>query len=208
MAESGELSGGARLWGLIAERTHPESDTDAIDAVVWDTFGEHWTVMATDLSGFSRHVAAFGIMHFLQVIHEFKVIVRPVIEAFGGIVVKAEADSLIMIFKDPHQALDCAVEMQHACQLASVHRAEEEKILLCIGVGHGPILRIDNTDIFGVEVNGACKLGEDTAGAHEILVTSAFRKAYTGPADFEPIDHEIAGVEPAFRLTYELAKAE
>jgi adenylate cyclase len=188
------------LWSLIDERARPGADVDAIDAEIWATFGEHWTVMSTDLSGFSRHVSEFGIMHFLQVIHEFKRVVRPIIAAHEGILVKAEADSLLLLFKSPDQAVACAAAMQHACQEASSGRPAEQQILLCVGLGHGPVLRIGNSDVFGAEVNGACKLGEDTAGAHEILVTTAFRDAYVGEADFEPIHHAIAGVAPAYRL--------
>lgn len=194
------------LWSLIDERTKPGADIDAVDAQIWATFGEHWTVMSTDLSGFSRHVSEFGIMHFLQVIHEFKRLVRPIIAAYEGILVKAEADSLLLLFKTPDQAVSCAAAMQHACQEANSDRPAEEHILLCVGLGHGPVLRIGSSDVFGAEVNGACKLGEDTAGAHEILVTTAFRDAYADDADFEPIHHTIAGVAPAYRLRYETTR--
>ena len=190
------------LWSLIDERTKPGSDIDAVDAQIWATFGEHWTVMSTDLSGFSRHVSEFGITHFLQVIHEFKRVALPIIAGYEGILVKAEGDSLLLLFKTPEQAVACAAAMQHACQAANSGRSAEEHIVLCVGLGHGPVLRIGDSDVFGAEVNGACKLGEDTAGAHEILVTTAFREAYTGEADFEPIHHTIAGVAPAYRLRY------
>ena len=195
------------LWSLIDERARPGADIDAVDAQIWATFGEHWTVMSTDLSGFSRHVSEFGIMHFLQVIHEFKRVVRPIIAAYEGILVKAEADSLLLLFKTPDQAVACAAAMQHACHEASSGRPAHEHIVLCVGLGHGPVLRVGDSDVFGAEVNGACKLGEDTAGAHEILVTTAFRDAYTGEADFEPIHHTIAGVAPAYRLRYEATRS-
>ena len=52
-------------------------------------------------------------------------------------------------------------------------RAEEEKVLLCVGLGFGRMLRIGDTDVFGAEVNAASKLGEDTARPSEILVTGA-----------------------------------
>jgi adenylate cyclase len=195
------------LWSLIDERARPGADIDAIDAQIWATFGEHWTVMSTDLSGFSRHVSEFGIMHFLQVIQEFKRVVRPIIAAYEGSLVKAEADSLLLLFKTPDQAVACAAAMQYACQEASSGRPAEEHILLCVGLGHGPVLRIGNSDVFGAEVNGACKLGEDTAGSHEILVTTAFREAYAGEADYEPIHHAIAGVAPAYRLLYKTTES-
>jgi hypothetical protein len=50
-----------RLGSLIEERLKPGADKKAIDARIWDIFGETWSVLFTDLSGFSRHVAEFGI---------------------------------------------------------------------------------------------------------------------------------------------------
>ena len=59
-----------RLESLIEERLKPGADAQKIDSRIWDLFGEEWAVMFTDLSGFSRQVAEFGIIHFLQMIYE------------------------------------------------------------------------------------------------------------------------------------------
>jgi hypothetical protein len=56
--------GEEKLWRLIELRAQPNADTAAIDRRIWDLFGERWAVMFTDLSGFSRRVAEFGITHF------------------------------------------------------------------------------------------------------------------------------------------------
>jgi len=62
-----------RLEKLIEERTKAsEEKKKEIDQRIWDLFGEDWSILFTDLSGFSRKVAEFGIIHFLQVIHESK----------------------------------------------------------------------------------------------------------------------------------------
>ncbi len=55
-----------RLWQLVEQRTQPGADHVRIDERIWDLFGEEWSVMLTDLSGFSRRVAEFGIIHFLH----------------------------------------------------------------------------------------------------------------------------------------------
>ena len=126
-----------RLWRLIEERTKSGSDTEAIDERIWDLFGEEWTIMFTDLAGFSRHVASFGIIHFLQIIYEHKKLLMPIVEDKCGILIKAEADSLMILFKRPASALACAVEMQRACQNANQRRIPEEQMLLCVGLGTG-----------------------------------------------------------------------
>ena len=69
-----------RLEKLIEERLKPGADKERIDRRIWDLFGESWCVMFTDLSGFSRGVAKFGIIHFLQTIHESERLLIPLIE--------------------------------------------------------------------------------------------------------------------------------
>lgn len=193
-----------RLWKLIDERTQPGANKDAIDARIWELFGEEWAVVATDLAGFSRQVTEFGIIHFLQIIHEHKKLLTPIIQEHDGFLVKAEADSLLLLFKRPENALACSIAMQHACLEHSARRVPQEKVLLCVGIGWGSVLRVGENDVFGAEVNAASKLGEDTARAGEILVTSAVRDVIGGSRPdlgFEPIA-AVAGCAHPFRVVY------
>jgi class 3 adenylate cyclase len=193
-----------RLWQLVEERTQPGADVKRIDQRIWDLFGEDWAIMFTDLSGFSRQVAAFGIIHFLQIIHEQNRILLPMVAQHDGILIKTEADSYLVIFKRGAAALECAIAMQHACQAYSRKRKPEEKVLLCVGIGFGRILRIADVDVFGKEVNAASKLGEDTAKADEILVTEAQRDAAGEIAgvSYDAIDQPVPGSDRNYRVTY------
>ena len=194
----------ARLWELVEERTKPGADVAAIDQRIWDLFGEQWSVMFTDLSGFSRRAADFGILHFLQVILEKKKLLLPIVHAHDGILLKVEADSFLLIFRRPARALACAIAMQRACQQASERRVDAEKIVLCLGIGFGPVLRIGDTDVFGEEVNAASKLGEDIAEPHEVLITGATRDILgeVPGVRFEPLDVEVPGSDRTFRVHY------
>lgn len=196
----------ARLWHLIAERALPGSDQAAIDARIWDLFGEEWAVMFTDLSGFSRQVARFGILHFLQIIHEQKALLLPIVEAHDGILVKIEADSFLILFRRASAALACGIAMQRACRQLNERRVPEEQVLLCLGIGHGQVLKIGDVDVYGAEVNAASKLGEDTAKADEILITAAARAAageVAGVIGFERLEVPIPGSEENFRVQYQ-----
>jgi len=194
----------ARLWKLIEERTHAGSDTQTIDRRIWDLFGEEWAIMFTDLSGFSRQVAQFGIIHFLQIILEKKRLLFPVIEKHDGVLVKVEADSFLLLFRKPASAVACALEMQRVCKSYSARRPPEEQVILCVGVGYGKLLRVGNEDVFGHEVNLASKLGEDTAKGHEILVTRAARElaGEIPGVTWETYDVEFAGEKSCFRVKY------
>jgi class 3 adenylate cyclase len=205
MSEDGDLKGSeVRLWRLIEARTRPGADRAAIDRRIWDLFGAEWAIMFTDLSGFSRQVAAFGIIHFLQIIFEHKRLLLPVVADHDGILIKVEADSLLVIFKRPETALRCAIAMQHACQAYDQGRIPEEQILLCVGLGFGNILRIGDTDLYGAEVNAASKLGEDTAKANEILVSRAVKDAVgdNPGVTYTQVTDAIPGSPENFRVHY------
>ena len=63
---------------------------------------------------FEEMVEAFGILHFLQIIYEHKQLLDPILARHDGILIKTEADSLLVIFRRTTSALRCAVEMQRA----------------------------------------------------------------------------------------------
>ncbi|MBN2551193.1 MAG: adenylate/guanylate cyclase domain-containing protein [Spirochaetales bacterium] len=195
-----------RLEKLIESRLRPGADKEAIDRRIWDLFGESWAVMFTDLAGFSRRVAEFGIIHFLQIIHESQRILVPCIEQFDGILLKTEGDSFLVIFRSAARAVDCAVAMQRAVKGYNVGRSGEEEILLCVGVGYGRMLRIGDHDVYGAEVNAAAKLGEDMANAWEILVTGAVAAEIRANAgiSLDPLETAPPGAEEAFRVRYTL----
>lgn len=177
MDESDLLPSANRLWRLIEERAASDADVQSIDRRIWDLFGERWAIMFTDLSGFSRNVAEFGIIHFLQVIWEHRRLLAPIIHAHDGLLLKTEADSLLLLFRRVDRAVDCALAMRKACNQVSQRRKPEDQILLCVGIGYGDVLRVGDVDAWGQEVNAASKLGEDTAKANEILLTGAARTA-------------------------------
>ena len=197
-------SSSQRLWKLIEERVAVGADTATIDQRIWDLFGEEWSIMFTDLAGFSRQVAKFGIIHFLQVIYEQKKLLLPIVEKHDGVLIKIEADSFLILFKKASAALQCAVAMQRACQASNARRSAEEQIVLCVGLGHGRLLKIGDDDVFGHEVNLASKLGEDTAEANEILVTPAAHDAAGNVPGvrWEPVERDFAGSKACWRAVY------
>jgi len=190
-----------RLEKLIEERLKPGADKDMIDQRIWDLFGEERCVMFTDLSGLSRGVARFGIIHFLQTIFESERLLVPVIEDHDGILLKSEGDSLLVIFRKVNKAIQCSLKMQEILIEYNRDKPEEEKILLCIGLGFGTMLRIGDADVFGAEVNAASKLGEDTAEAWEILVTGSVKKMCDlDNVEFIKLDEAPPGASEAYSI--------
>ena len=192
-----------RLQKLIAERLQPFADRQSVDQRIWDLFGEEWCVMATDLSGFSRGVAEFGIIHFLQTIYEAERMLIPVVESHDGILLKVEGDSFIVIFRNVQKALHASMEMQRTVRRYNADHPAVEHVLLGVGLGFGRVLRIGDADVFGNEVNSACILGETWAKAYEILVTQAVRENAGDELRFEEFEHVPPGAGGAYRLVYD-----
>jgi class 3 adenylate cyclase len=193
-----------RLEALIRARLAPDADKAAVDASLWREFGDTAAVMFTDLTGFSRGVAAFGITHFLQIIHESARLLVPCIDAAEGKLLKSEGDSMLVTFATPRTALDAAMAMQQAAAEYNRHTPAEEQVLLCVGLGFGRVLRIGDADVFGAEVNAASKLGEDIAKAGEILVTENFRAGLgeVPGARFSPLEVVPPGASAAWRVEF------
>lgn len=191
-----------RLEKLMLERIKPGTNKKWIDDRIWDMFGETWSIMFTDLSGFSRGVAEFGIIHFLQVIYEAQRILSPCIDEHDGILLKMDGDSMLVIFRNLQRAVSCAINMQETSSKYNEDKPDSEKILLCVGIGYGRVLRIGDNDVWGSEVNAASKLGEDTAKSKEILVTHSVQEALLGQYDFKKIDEIPPGSKAAYKLVY------
>src|SRR5438270_459277 len=193
-----------RLERLIEERAQPNANKDAIDKRIWNLLGAKRAVMFTDLSGFSRDVAKFGPVHFLHTIYASIQIFVPVIERHDGILLKAEADSLLVIFGSPDPAMACAVAMQKGAMVHNQKVPPEEQVLLCVGRGYGEMLLVCDEDVFGAEVNAASKLGEDTAKGGEILVTENFRTHLKHPdgLEFDKLDFIPPGAAAAYNVKY------
>jgi adenylate cyclase len=196
-----------RLADLLEQRLVPGADREAVDQRIWDLFGERWAVMFTDLSGFSRQVANYGITHFLQTMYESERLLVPIINAHDGILLKVEGDSLMVIFRRAESAVAAAIAMQQQLRHYNIGREPAEQVLLCVGLGFGDVLRIGDEDVFGAEVNAASKLGEDTADPWEILVTGNVLECalkHPGVSGAEALDEAPPGAVAAHRLVYDL----
>ena len=187
----------ARL--LDARNEHPESLAE-IDGEIWQRFGRTCAVLVLDMCGFSRLTMRYGITHFLAMIRRLGIIVRPVIAAAGGRVVKAEADNVFATFDDVPQALAAARAIHRNLEAANTFLPEDWDMHAGIGIGYGPMLLIGEHDLFGSEMNVASKLGEDVAGRGEILLSVAAHERVEGEANATEISVPLSGLTlQAFR---------
>jgi class 3 adenylate cyclase len=127
------------------------------------------------MSGFSRTTQRLGIVSFLLMIHQMKLLAAPCIEAERGLVLKAEADNLFALFDTVDDAVRAGREIIQRLNAANMVLPEGRKLYVSIGIGYGNVLNIEDRDLWGDEVNLASKLGEDIGQIGEILLTAEAR---------------------------------
>jgi adenylate cyclase len=165
----------ARLDELLSRIIdHPELRVEISEEIERD-FTQRRAVLVLDMSGFSRTTQVHGVVSFLLMIHQMRLLAVPTIEAFDGTLVKAEADNLYCLFDGVEQAVSAAREIMRQLSTVNVLLPATRRLYASIGIGFGDLLVLGGHDLFGDEVNLASKLGEDVAQGGMILLTDAAR---------------------------------
>ena len=168
-------------------------DRAALERQLIKRYQRDKAVLALDMSGFSLSVRRDGIVSYLCCIRRMQLAMAPLIPAFGGQLVKFEADNLLAVFDDPGSAVAAAAAMTRA--------AREAALGVAIGLDYGPVLLVPEQDCYGDAVNIAFKLGEDVARPGEILLTQGMAERLATLEGLEALALSIGGLQiPAFRV--------
>jgi adenylate cyclase len=158
-----------RLLGSMGDLT-PE-EWPEVEKDVWALFEETKAVLVTDMSHFSKVTKKHGIIYYLGMMKRMQDIIAMAVAKHNGTLVKFVADNSFSVFNSVDDAVNCIIETNHKMKIDNAKTPEIWDIEICAGVDFGKILNINNKDLFGDAVNLASKLGEDTAGPWEILLT-------------------------------------
>lgn len=182
------------LHNLLDKRIEHPEHTKTLDSKIKKSFEQIRTIFILDMSGFSKTVQRYGIIHYLAMIQRMRRIVKPVVAKNDGVVIKFEADNCFAVFPNPEKALSASLEIQHDLQIANLMTDDMSDVHVAIGIGHGPILLFCE-DMYGNEMNLASKLGEDVAERGEILLTNTAHKLVKNKKfKFEKVPITISGV--------------
>ena len=129
------------------------------------------TVVAADVVGFSRLMAASeqAVVQRLFVIRSE--IIDPAIRAEGGRIVKTMGDGMLVEFDSPTAALRVSRAVQVKATAHESALPEADRIRFRIGINHGSVL-VDGDDLLGDVVNIAARL-ESLAPPGGICVSRA-----------------------------------
>ncbi|TAJ68549.1 MAG: adenylate/guanylate cyclase domain-containing protein [Phenylobacterium sp.] len=178
---------------------HPELRVQISDEIE-QTFTQRRAVLVLDMSGFSRTTQVHGVVSFLMMIHQMRLLAVPTIEARGGVLVKAEADNLYCLFDTVDEAVGAAREIIRQLSTVNPLLPAGRKLYASIGIGFGDILVLGEEDLFGDEVNLASKLGEDVAQGGMILLTESARAELAAPVNTVEERASISGLTLVYHV--------
>ena len=144
-------------------------------------------IVFTDIVGYTQKMDADEklTMHYLDRQRE---IVYPIVEAYGGEVVKEIGDGLLMMFDSSVKAVRCAVEIQT--------KLKDEEFKIRAGIHMGDVILKDG-DVFGAAVNIAARI-EPQALAGGICISQVVRNQIKNKIDIQTISvgvKEFKGVK-------------
>jgi adenylate cyclase len=182
-----------------------ETGRHEIEAEMWNEYGAERVVFVLDMAGFSLLTRKYGIIHYLSMVRRMQLTAEPILETYGGTLIKFEADNCFATFPDTLSAIHAAIAMQLAFNASNLLTSDDFDVYISIGIDQGKILLVGDKDCFGDPVNRACKLGEDVAASGEILVTKDAMNTVTGDLDFQlrEVNVSISGITiPSYAVEY------
>jgi class 3 adenylate cyclase/YHS domain-containing protein len=126
-------------------------------------------VVFVDLSGFTALTEAMGDLKTAEVLDRFSGLVRQSVTSFGGQVVKQIGDAFLLVFREPHDAVECALDIEARVTATPAFPAVRA------GIHHGSVLYREG-DYVGATVNLAARVVAE-ADRHQVLVTDTVRRA-------------------------------
>ena len=195
--------GRALLRALLRERNQYPDRAEDVDRRLCDAFQKRVAVLALDMCGFSRLTIRHGIISYLSMIAQMEEVATPAVRNNGGAVFKQEADNLFALFDTPAAALEGALDVFLGFDAANSVLPADRDIYGSVGIGYGDLLVIGAEDVYGHEMNLACRLGEDLACKGEILLTPAAAAALpAGKYELSPVTYDAreGGVIECFRF--------
>ena len=189
-----------RLHTLLTRIIEEPARRDALCEEIERDFTERRAVLVLDMSGFSRTTQLHGVVAFLVMIHQMRLLSAPVIGDHGGTLLKAEADNLYCLFDTVDDAVAAAREIIRRLNAANHDLPEGLQLYASIGIGCGDILVLAGEDMFGDEVNLTSKLGEDVAQAGQMLLTEAARAELDPAVATVPARVSISGLALVYHV--------
>ena len=172
----------ARLRELL-KQVASTGDAKSAGMKIDAEFGRNCTVMISDFSSFLGLAKEKGIVSALAMVEKAHEIAAPILRTLGGEVLRADPDTLLVIFKKPVDAVMAARAVSRAFDEHNRKQTGSDQLSISFGIGHGRVLVTENR-IYGEQAIMASRLGKAREGKFEARLTT---EAYEGVKHLESL---------------------
>lgn len=168
---------------------------------------ENLAIVFVDIAGFTPRTAAQTRDENLRMLQRFDTVVRPLVRAYDGRVVKTIGDAYLLTFRSPTNALLCsmAIHDRIAESDAQIDSADRFSVRAAVNVGE---VRIEGGDVFGEAVNIASRIEGKAAAGEVYFSESAYLSMTKSEVPSEEVGlTELKGIAGRVRL-YRVPRAE
>jgi len=142
------------------------------------------TLLFTDVVGSTALYNTLGDARAFRLVHDHFGVLRRIVAAHKGAIVKTIGDAVMAVFVAPDDALRAAAALHVEVDAAARASGHEAGVRLKVGVHAGPCIAVtlnERLDYFGTTVNLAAR-AEHLAGPGEIVVTEDLARRTRGGA--------------------------
>src|SRR6516165_5436135 len=114
-------------------------------------------ILAADVVGYSRLMKQDEVGTLAALKSRRAEILQPLVAKYHGRVVKFMGDGVLVEFASAVDAVECAVQLQHAMESADADLPTDRRIRWRIGINLGDVM-VEGSDLYGDGVNIAARL--------------------------------------------------
>jgi len=118
---------------------------------------ENLAIVFVDIAGITPRTSAQTRAENLRMLKRFDGIVRPLVRAYRGQVVKTIGDAYLLTFRSPTDALLCSMAIQDRITETDAAIDPADRFTIRAAVNAGDV-RIEGSDVFGEAVNIASRI--------------------------------------------------
>jgi adenylate cyclase len=168
---------------------------------------ENLAIVFVDIAGFTARTSSQTREENLRMLRRFDDVVRPLVRAFEGRIVKTIGDAFLLTFRSPTNALLCSMAIHDRIAETDQQVSEEDRFLVRAAVNAGDV-RVEGGDVFGEAVNIASRIEGKAAAGEIVFSESVFLSMTRSEVPSEEIGlAELKGIEGTVRL-YRVPRAD
>jgi len=162
---------------------------------------ENLAIVFVDIAGYTPRTSSQTREENVLMLRRFDGVVRPLVRAFTGRVVKTIGDAYLLTFRSPTDALLCSMAIHDRLVESDAGVAPDDRFTIRCAVNVGEVRIEDGGDVFGEAVNIAARI-EGKAGAGEIYFSeSVFLSMTRSEVPSEEVGYtELKGIAEKVRL--------